>query len=62
MSIGSRKHSVSESKEEVPSMTMQCNAVRFLFVDEIEATGAETLGALEHNVIMHISSKGSMMT
>ena len=38
-------------------MTMQCNVVRFLFVGEMEATGAETLGALEHNVMVHISSK-----
>ena len=53
----SHMHSASECQEEVPLMTMECNVVRFLLACEIEAIGAETLGALEHNVMMHISSK-----
>lgn len=36
-------------------MTTQCNAVRFLFIDEIEAAGAETIGSLEHNMLSHVS-------
>ena len=43
--------------EEVPSMTTQCNNVRFLFIDEIEGSGAETLGGLEDNTVKHVSNK-----
>eukprot|EP00973_Karenia_brevis_P029149 4021377-Karenia_brevis.AAC.1 len=38
-------------------MTVKCGALRFIFIDEIEATGAETIGQLEHNVRFHIPSK-----
>ena len=43
--------------DEVTGMSTKCGALRFLLVDEIEATGAETIGQLEHNVRFHISSK-----
>ena len=43
--------------EEVPSMTIQCNSTRFLFIDEIEATGADTIGQLEFNIASHVSPK-----
>ena len=43
--------------EEIPSLTIQCNATRFLFIDEIEATGADTVGSLEYNIMRHISPK-----
>ena len=35
----------------------QCGKLRFLFIDETEATGADTIGELEHHVTFHISSK-----
>ena len=38
-------------------MSIKANATRFLFIDEIEATGADTIGSLEHNVVGHMSSK-----
>jgi hypothetical protein len=44
-----------KSNEEVPSMATQCEAVRFLFIDEIEAAGAETLGSLENNLMSRVS-------
>ena len=44
-------------EDELPTLTLQCNAVRFLFVDEIEATGAETLAGLEQNTMRHVSLK-----
>ena len=43
--------------EEVPSMTMQCNTARFIFIDEVEAIGAETLGELENTILSHTSLK-----
>ena len=43
------------ASEEVPGMSTKCNAARFLFIDEIEATGADTLGAVEHNMLNHTS-------
>ena len=42
--------------EEVPGMTAKCNAARLLFIDEIEATGADTLGAMEDKMLQHTSS------
>ena len=42
---------------EIPAMSTKCGALRFLFIDEIEATGADTIGEVEHNVTFHISSK-----
>ena len=44
-----------KSNEEVPSMATQCEVVRFLFIDEIEAAGAETLGSLENNLMSRVS-------
>ena len=43
--------------EEVPTMGIRCNAVRFLFIDEIEATGADTIGILQEKVLLHVSTK-----
>ncbi len=31
--------------------------MRFIFIDEVEATGVDTIGELEHHVTFHISSK-----
>jgi hypothetical protein len=47
----------NESKEGADPMNMKCAALRFLFVDEVEASGAETIGQLENNVQFNISSK-----
>ena len=41
--------------EETPTMTVKCGKLRFLFIDEIEATGADTIGALEAHVAFHAS-------
>ena len=38
-------------------MTTLCNAARFLFIDEIEATGADTLATMEENILFHTSYK-----
>ena len=38
-------------------MTVKCGKLRFLFIDEIEATGADTIGTLEAHVCQHISSR-----
>ena len=43
--------------QETPTMTVKCGKLRFLFIDEIEATGADTIGALEAHVTFHISSR-----
>ena len=43
--------------EETPAMTIKCGKLRFVCIDEIEATGAETIGALEAHISFHISSK-----
>ena len=45
--------------EEIPALGTKCGALRFLFIDEVEAVGAELLGQLEHNVRAHISSQNS---
>ena len=42
---------------EVSALTMKCGALRWLWIDEIEATGADIIGQLEHNVRFHVSSK-----
>ena len=42
--------------EEVQSMTIRCGKLRFLFIDEIEATGAETIESLERNILFHVSN------
>ena len=38
-------------------MAMKCSALRLLWVDEVEATGAEIIGQLEHNARFRVSSK-----
>ena len=38
-------------------MLGKCGTLRFICIDEVEATGAETTGKLECNVRMHISAK-----
>lgn len=40
-----------------PALTMKCGALRWLWIDEIEATGADIIGQLEHNVRFHIHSR-----
>ena len=54
MTINTDKRSTSE---EVSTMAIRYNATRFLFIDEIEATGADTIGKLEYNVVFNMSSK-----
>ena len=44
-------------EEETPTMTIKCGKLRFLFIDEIEATGADIIGELEGHVTFHISSQ-----
>ena len=44
----------SKDEEECTSMSRKCGCLRFLFIDEVEATGAEIVGQLEHNVRFHI--------
>ena len=39
------------------SMVGKCGTLRFICIDEVEATGAETTGKLEINVLKHISNK-----
>ena len=43
--------------EDTPAMTTKCGKLRFLFVDEIEATGSDIIGALEAHICFHISSQ-----
>ena len=43
--------------EETPAMTTKCGKLRFACIDEIEATGADTIGSLESHICFHISSK-----
>ena len=38
-------------------MTTKNKDVRFLFIDEIEAAGADTIGTLENNLHAHVGSK-----
>ena len=40
-------------------MTIQCNSTRFVLIDEIEATGADTIGQLEFKIASHVSPKSS---
>ena len=44
--------------EETPAMTNKCGKLRFLLVDGIGATGADTIGALEAHVCFHVSGQG----
>ena len=43
--------------QETPTMTIKCHSLRFIFVDEIEATGADIIGELEQHVRFHMDSK-----
>eukprot|EP00973_Karenia_brevis_P072960 10134917-Karenia_brevis.AAC.1 len=38
-------------------MIVNCGALRFIFTNQIEATGAERICQLEHNVRFHSPSK-----
>ena len=49
-------HQHSDARD-VPVMSTRCGALRWLFIDEVEATGADTIGDLEQNVRFHVSSK-----
>ena len=46
-------------EHERPEMCNKCGTLRFLCIDEVEATGAETVGKLEFNVRCHVSSKSA---
>ena len=46
-----------KNDEEVSSMALQCTRVRFLFIDEVEAAGAETIAKLESNMRENVSSR-----
>ena len=46
-----------QSTDELPSMTIRCGALRWIFIDEVEALGAETFGELEQTISYHIPSK-----
>ena len=47
----------SNEDEDVTGMHIKCSATRFLFIDEIEATGAETIGDLEFNTKTNVDAK-----
>eukprot|EP00973_Karenia_brevis_P070947 9858605-Karenia_brevis.AAC.1 len=51
--VPSNKHDT----EELPVMIVKCGALRFIFTDKIDATGAEEIGQLEYNVRFRIPSK-----
>ena len=51
-----RPHDSSDVRD-VPAMSIKCGALRWLFGDEVEATGAETIGHMEQIVRLDISSK-----
>ena len=42
--------------DEIPALSTKCGALRWIFIDEVEAVGAELLGQLEHDVRTHVSS------
>ena len=42
--------------QDIPSMNTKCGDLRFVFVDEIEATGADILGELDNHVRHHMSN------
>ena len=48
-----------QSTDELPSMTIRCGALRWIFIDEVEALGSETFGELEQTISYHIPSKKS---
>ena len=50
------KPSNSHDDKNVPSMTMKCEQLRFLIIDEIEGVGAEVLNSLESRVASHTSN------
>ena len=43
--------------QDIPSMNTKCGDLRFVFVDEIEATGADILGELDNHVRVHMSDE-----
>ena len=45
-----------EARQETSAMAVRCGKLRFLMIDEIEASGADTIGALEEHATFHISS------
>ena len=42
--------------EDIPALSTRYGALRWLFIDEVEAVGAELLGQPEHNTRANISS------
>ena len=52
--IAPQRHDSSDS---VPAMCTKTGALRWIFLDEVEATGTEVSGHLEHNVRFHVPAK-----
>ena len=49
------KPSGSHESKGIPSMSLKCEQLRFLLIDEIEGVGAELLDSLERHVALHTS-------
>ena len=44
-----------KTRDDLPNMLDKCGALRWIFIDEVEASDAETIGQLEHNIIVGTS-------
>ena len=47
----------SDCSDSIPAMCTNTGALRWIFLDEVEATGTEVTGQLEHNVRCHVPAK-----
>ena len=47
----------NDSSDSMPAMGVKTGALRWVFLDEVEATGADVIGQLEHNVRFHVPAK-----
>ena len=58
MEVRISNQTLRNDKKKLTKQThFQCGALRWIFIDEIEAVGADTIGDLEHNVRFHIHSR-----
>jgi hypothetical protein len=49
----------ARADSDVSALSVKCGALRFLFIDEVEATGTEVIGQLDYNVKFHVSSSNA---
>ena len=47
----------NQNDQDVPTNTVRYSALRFVFIDECEATGVHTISEIESNIRMHIPHK-----